>query len=535
MSDCARLDRSAGRSLRDGFLRSATQRPADPALVVGNRVLDFATLEETARRWAGALLAGLEARPRRVGVFAHRSPVAYAGTLAALLAGAAYVPLNRTFPTGRTRAMLRLAELDALIVDRASAAQLGEVLRGLEGTLPILFPDEDDSLAAASTTFGASDLAKRAPLDRLPETIASDIAYLLFTSGSTGVPKGVPVSHGNVGHFIDVMVERYAIGPEDRFSQTFDQTFDLSVFDLFVAWERGASVHAMQPLDLLAPARFARKQELSVWFSVPSVPALMRRKNLLKPEIFPTLRWSLFCGEPLPLSTAIAWQQAAPNSVLENLYGPTELTIACLVYRWDRERSAAECVNEVVPIGRPYPGLGAVLVDEALRPVSAEQAGELCVTGAQTVPGYWRDPERTAERFVELEAFPGQRFYRTGDRVRRLPGGDYAYLGRTDHQIKVLGHRVELGEIEAALCGNACVLQAVALGWPLAGGTAQGITAFVSGTDVDAEALRAASRQALPDYMVPDRVIVVDEMPLNANGKIDRKQLAERLALDAAG
>ena len=296
-----------------------------------------------------------------------------------------------------------------------------------------------------------------------------------------------------------------------------------------MAWERGACVYALEPLDLLAPSRFARKHELTVWFSVPSIPALMRRKNFLKPGVFPTLRWSLFCGEPLPQQTARAWQEAAPASRLENLYGPTELTIACLVYRWDAERSPAECVNVIVPIGRPYPGLGVALLEEELRPLPDGEAGELAVAGPQTVPGYWRDPEKTAERFVELPEFPGQRFYRTGDRVRRLESGDYVYLGRTDHQIKVLGHRVELGEIEAALCRDASVVQAVALGWPLEDGAAQGIAAFVSGTDIDTEVLRAASRDSLPDYMVPGQIAVLAEMPLNANGKIDRVQLSQRL------
>ena len=322
-------------------------------------------------------------------------------------------------------------------------------------------------------------------------------------------------------------MNRYGIQPADRFSQTFDQTFDLSVFDLFVAWEAGACVYAMSPVDLLAPSKFINMNELTVWFSVPSIPAQMRKRNLLGPGTLPTLRWSLFCGEPLPRASAEAWQAAAPNSVVENLYGPTELTIACTVHRWHPRTSPELCVNDMVPIGIPYPGLTAVLVDENQRLVSAGDAGELCVCGAQTSPGYWKDPGKTAERFVKIPSAgrPDEIFYRTGDLARQLPNGEYVCLGRTDHQIKVLGFRVELGEIEGVLQKGKGVVQAVAMGWPVSEGTAKGIVAFVNGAGIDPEELRNACKSSLPDYMVPNKIILMKDMPLNANGKIDRVAL----------
>ncbi len=382
--------------------------------------------------------------------------------------------------------------------------------------------------------LGKRELAGFLPLTQLPPVLSGEVAYLLFTSGSTGTPKGVPVTHANVLHFIDVMTARYAIQPEDRFSQTFDQTFDLSVFDLFVAWERGACVYVLQPLELIAPTRFVNRHGLTVWFSVPSVPALMRKKGFLKPGAFPTLRLSLFCGEPLPTASAEAWQEAAPNSVLENLYGPTELTIACLLHRWDAEASPALCVNGMVPIGRPYPGLGALVLDDKLQPVEGEEPGELCVSGPQTVPGYWQDEARTAERFITVPVSPSTalRAYRTGDRVARLKTGDYVYLGRVDHQIKVLGHRVELGEIEAALRRDPAVVEAIAVGWPMEEGTAQGIVAFVSGAGIEPARLLESARSTLPDYMAPREIRIMDTMPLNPNGKIDRNALRDLLGRD---
>jgi amino acid adenylation domain-containing protein len=510
-------------SLRAGFLKQVALRPDAAALVVQDCVFSYGHLDETARRWAGAIVERLGGPADRVGVFGSRSEVSYSATLAALYSGAAFVPLNPRFPPDRTRAMIREAELDAIIVDRLASTQLAATLHGLDRP-PIVFLPGNASAELGSTR----------PLDgNLPPLRPDRLAYLLFTSGSTGTPKGVPITQTNVRAFLNWAMERYRFGAEDRFSQTFDQTFDLSIFDMFVAWEAGACVYAMSPIDLLAPSKFINKHELTVWFSVPSVPVQMRKRNLLEPNTLPTLRWSLFCGEPLSRSSAEAWQAAAPNSIVENLYGPTELTIACTAHRWDRKASPElfAYANDVVPIGRLFPDLTAVLVDENLWPVADGEAGELCVGGAQTSTGYWKDLVRSAERFVKIpgSGMPDAIFYRTGDQARKLPNGEYVWLGRTDHQIKVLGFRVELGEIEEVLQTVTGVIQAVALGWPVSEGSAKGIAVFVSGTRIDVTKLKDACKRSLAAYMIPNKIILLDDMPLNANGKIDRLALKTRL------
>lgn len=508
-------------TLQKRFSDTVNRSPDATALVVRGESVTYRQLDHSARRWAHVITATLGRRAERVGVFGSRSLASYTGVLAALYSGAAFVPLNPRFPADRTRRMVMLAGLDAIICDKLGEQQIENVLEGVPGRPLILLAE----------TIDAERLAGAPRLEPLPELQMEDIAYLLFTSGSTGIPKGVPITHANVRAYLNWASERYGIRSEDRFSQTFDQTFDLSVHDQFLCWENGATLYAMSPVELLAPARFIQRNAISVWFSVPSIVAQMRKRNTLMPGAFPTLRWSLFCGEPLPRAAAEAWQGAAPNSVVENLYGPTELTIACCVHRWDPALSPTLCVNDMVSIGTPFPGLTAVVLDEEMKPVAAGQDGELCLCGPQTSPGYWHDESKTAERFVVLSdaPVPGERYYRTGDRVIQLANGEYACLGRTDNQVKVLGFRVELGEIEAALQGDQRVVQAVAMGWPIVDGTAQGIVAFVSGADLDLAALQGACRKTLADYMVPSAIHFVEEMPLNANGKVDRNALAQAL------
>ena len=525
--------RDSNRTLRSGFLRSSEAFPNRPALEVGGEVWSYRRLHDRAASIAATLMRRAAADgPPLTAVFAYRSPTAFAGVLGTLFLGHGYVPLNRNFPASRTRTMLERAGCRALIVDSQSAQQLDHVLDGIERPLLLLLPEVVDVRAIAErwpqhTVLGSGDLEP--PEVWEPSGVSPDaIAYLLFTSGSTGVPKGVMVAHRNVVAFVDLMVDRYGIAEEDRFSQMFEMTFDLSVFDMFVAWERGACVCCPSQKTLINPGKFIQEARLTVWFSVPSVGVLMKRLGLLRPNRYPQLKWSLFCGEPLPLEIAQAWSDAASQSVLENLYGPTELTVACAVYRWDRETSASQCEFGVVPIGQPLSEMSTLVVDDALMEVEEGAAGELLMTGPQVTLGYWQDPNKTAAAFVVPMGL-NKVYYRTGDRVRR-PVGDQPliYLGRLDHQIKIHGHRVELGEVEAAL-REAGIDAAVALGWPMTSSGAEGIVAFLGDRSADVEAIRERLKRRLPGYMVPSEFHVLNALPLNSNGKVDRKSLLKML------
>ena len=518
------------RLLWSGFLRSYEQFPTRGAIDVARCEVTYQELACIAKRLAATIQAGVV--PGAVpltAVFAYRSKAAYAAVLGVLMAGHGYVPLNRTFPIDRTRLMLERSMCRSVIVDAGSEPQLEALLRGIDTPLVIICPDCADvtELAAkfpAHLIIGANELADAEQWRPVAVSVDS-IAYLLFTSGSTGQPKGVMVSHANVLHYLDCVTKRYAFTSSDRVSQTFDLTFDLSAHDMFVAWESGACVCCPTQKQLIKPGAFVNDARLTVWFSVPSTAVFMRRFGVLKPGMYPGLRLSLFCGEALPVEIVRHWALAAPNSIIENIYGPTELTIACTAYRWDNIKSSGECEQGIVPIGEPFDGMRALIVDEQSREVEHGRDGELLMTGPQMSLGYWQDEKKTQQAFVSVAGENGI-YYRTGDRVRRPAANKpLVYLGRLDNQIKVLGHRVELGEVEAAVRRVSGLEGVVALGWPTTESGADAIEVFLEADSFDTKALVSQLKGKLPVYMLPRNVLVLRRFPLNTNGKYDRKAL----------
>lgn len=522
------------KALWKGFMRSARRFPDRPAVVVEGRTLSYDELGTLAIRIAATIQAYAEfCKNPLTAVLCYRSQTAFAGVLGALLAGNGYVPLNRTFPVERTEVMFERSGCRSIIVDRDSLPQLRNLLIRTTESLLVILPDLTDVREFREewprhTFLGLEDLSSPASW-REPMEIPDAIAYLLFTSGSTGIPKGVMVSHSNVMAFVEYMIGRYQIHEQDRLSQMFDMTFDLSVFDMFVAWACGACVCCPSQKTLINPGRFIREMQLSIWFSVPSTVAFMKQFGMLRSCQYPSLRLSLFCGEPLPVTSAVVWSQAAPNGIIENLYGPTELTIACTLYRWDPDCSQRESEMGVVPIGYPYPGMSVLVVDGTLTEVAPGEEGELLMNGPQMSLGYWKDPSKTAAAFV-IPPGRTQVYYRTGDRVRRpISGGPLTHLGRVDFQVKVLGHRVELGEIEAVVRQCSDVDGVVAIGWPLTTSGCGGVEVFLEGTVNQTEVLRSAVAAVLPEYMVPRRFHCMDRLPRNVNDKFDRKAMLRLL------
>jgi amino acid adenylation domain-containing protein len=523
------------KGLITGFLRSVEAHALRPALEVGDAVHSYADLAGRASALA-ATICGYEPGSQPVAaVYAYRSLTAYAGVLGSLMSGKGYVPLHPHFPVARTQDMLMLSGANVVIVGAEAMEKLDEVLQGLDRDLLVICPDTNDvqplQLRWSRHRFiDADELIRPGDLVTPDRIDPNACAYMLFTSGSTGRPKGVPVSQGNVASYLDYISKRYDIGPEDRASQAFQMTFDVSVHDMFATWSHGACLCSIPHRWLMAPARFIQEKRLTLWYSVPSVIMFMSRMHMLKPGMFPSLRMSFFAGEALPAGLAAQWQAAAPNSIVENLYGPTEATITITHYRWTPD-SMARCVNGNVPMGPVFSTQKAAVVDESLQPVPDGQPGELCLSGSQVTRGYLNMPERTASQYVRLPGLGDAIWYRTGDRVIRDPDGCLHYLGRIDLQVQVRGYRVELQEVEHVVRGAAGTEMAVAVPYPVRDGCAEGIHVFVCGQADDGVRKRILSEcgRRLPDYMVPRSVRFRDVLPLNANGKIDRDVLAGSL------
>lgn len=515
--------------LGTGFHRSLGRVPGRIALSIGGRQISYAELAAIAGGVAAAL--GPEDgqggdTPALTALLASRSVAAYAGILGILHTGHGYVPLNPGHPVERLAYVLGHSGAERLVVDTGGEAALDALLVDCRQPLRIVLADRDDvaDFAARHPLHDFRPGHPEAPLPPPPAgPMGKRVAYLLYTSGSTGHPKGVMVTHGNVAHFLKAMADRFDLSQFDRFSQMFDLGFDLSVFDLFMAWRVGGTLCCPAAGEEMLPADFIRREALTVWFSVPSVAVLLNRLRQLEPGAFPGLRLSLFCGEAFPATAASAWARAAPNAIVENLYGPTELTLACTGHRV----TGAEGQAGVVPIGLPFPGLTARVVTPDLAEVAPGEQGELMVSGPQVALGYWRDPQKTAAAFVTDPA-TGARAYLTGDLVVRppIPEDPILYLGRLDHQIKLHGHRIELGEIEAALRDATGMVHVVAAGLPDATGAITGIAGYIEAPEIDPPRIMALLSARLPGYMLPKRLVAVRHFPLTPNGKIDRKGLA---------
>ena len=504
---------------------------------MAGRTLTYAELLEAASRLAATLAAVPAHGKAWVGVLASRSPTAYASVLGVLMAGRGVTPLNPSFPAARTAAMIDQAGLDVVLVDHSGRERLDSVLPLVQRPLTLVLADTADARDARQAWPGhhfwaASDLAPAIAWH--PAAVAADDpAYLLFTSGSTGTPKGVALLHRNLTSFIRKALTRYGLNPDDRFSQFYDFTWDAHLFELFACWEHGGCLCVPRPNQLLNPDRFLREQRISVMDIVPSTGFVMARMGAFQAGRFPSLRIIRLGGEAVPVEQGAAWSVAAPNAIVENTYGPTEATVEVTAYVWNEETSPGEAEHGVMPIGFPYAGTEVLVVDDRLSEVPVGSEGELLIAGDQLAPGYWQDPERTAAAFVQ-PAGRSRTFYRTGDRVRRpAPGQPLCFLGRNDDQIKIFGVRIEPSEVEACLRAAAQTQGAVALGWPRTASGAAGIVAFIDKPEADIPAILASLRQALPSVMVPREIRVLERFPLNASGKVDRRQLVAMLEAGA--
>jgi len=506
------------------ILEKARTNPHRPAVWARGETLTYGELIQRAGGMALLLDENGIGPDDRVAILSERTTTLYSAIVATLINGSAYVPLNPRFPVARNQQILESSGARALICSESQRTLLDEIGESLPDLETVILPESESRSSTGVRELIAADLMRADISTRFNcEAAPGELAYLLFTSGTTGIPKGVPITNANVLAYLRGIRSTCEIGPEDRVLQIADVTFDMSVHDLFLAWTSGAFLFCAPENATLFCSRFVAEHDLTHWFSVPSAAALIRQAGLLDPDCMPSLRFTFFCGEALTGAVAEAWGAAAPNSDIINLYGPTEATVAVGGYRYGPGQANPPAV---VSLGHPFPEQAMALFDSAGQPAT-DEAGEICLSGSQVTSGYWKAPELTAERFFEAQ---GRRWYRTGDLGRFVDGEGFSYLGRADRQFKIRGYRMELQEIEAAVRkATGCELAAV-LPWPVEeSGAALGCIAFVVGPEVAPTALEKC-RQMLPEYAAPSCILTIQEMPLNANGKFDYRALSDHAA-----
>ena len=492
------------------FEQRVLEQPKDIALEASDEKLTFAEVEERANRLAN-FLRTRGARPGvYVGICLDRGIDLVLSMLAVAKSGAAYLPLDPAYPQDRVQFMVADARAVAVITQ--------EKHRALFASDPLIVLDTDDRDAIVRSS------ANRPPSLGLP----TDVCYSIFTSGSTGKPKGVVLTHRAVVNTFDWVSRTFRVGRGDRLLFVTSPCFDLSVYDTFGALGAGATVVVATKPMLADPEALMRElvlKRITIWDSAPAALARLAPR-FPQPGAKTTLRLAMLSGDYIPLTLPDAIRRAFPGCEAMSLGGATEAAI------WSNWFSIGD-INPrwtSIPYGRPIQNARYHVLDRRMQPVPVGVSGDLYIGGTCLAQGYLNRPELTAERFVPdpfLPSLSTERLYKTGDLARYFDSGDLEFLGRADFQVKIRGFRVELGEVEAALLAQPGVREAACMAHTDPSGQ-HALVAYVVGSDgasLNEDGLRTALSRSLPDFMLPSHFMLLDEMPVSANGKLDRKAL----------
>jgi amino acid adenylation domain-containing protein len=520
--------------LQEWVTAQADRRPEATAIVCGEERLNYLELDRQSSQLARLLKERGCRGGDRVALLLPKAPAAIVAMLGALKADAIYVPLDLQSPAARLRRVVESCECRWVLSDGPATPLLDEMFGA-----PFPFAvsvgwmsDVAGQGAHFRSEFSAEDFSSFPGEPPDYRSRPEDPAHILFTSGSTGSPKGVVIPHANVNHFVDWARSYFGIGPDDRNSGHSPMHFDLSTFDVYGTFAAGAELHMIPPDLNVVPQRLAdiiRGAGLTQWFSVPSILSYMAKFDVVKFDDFPSLKRLLWCGEVFPTSALVYWMKRLPHVSFTNLYGPTEATIASSYYTVPR---CPEDEQAPIPIGSPCAGEELLVLDGELEPTPPGEVGDLYIRGVGLSPGYWRDDAKTRAVFLPNPrgGDPEDRIYKTGDLARRGNDGLVYFIGRKDSQIKSRGYRIELGEIEAALHTLDGLEECAVVAIPSSGFEGSRICcAYVPmrGSEVDPISIKRELAKRIPGYMLPFGWKALERLPKNANGKIDRPKLIE--------
>jgi amino acid adenylation domain-containing protein len=517
-----------GRSLPDLLASAAERRPSHVAVEdFPDGRATYAGLDALSDRVRNRLRALGVARGDRVGVYLGKSIDAYAAMLGAMKAGAAYVPVDADLPPARAAYITSHCRVAALVVHRDLVPAWRQHAEAVGGLPPLVELESAGGGRGLADALDRADAVSRAPAAETEPLDAEDLAYILYTSGSTGEPKGVMLTHACALSHVDWCIETLGSNEHDRFSSHAPFHFDLSITDLYVPLRLAATVVLIDSARGKDPAGLAAliaDRRLTVWYSTPSVLKALLEFGKMERHDYSPLRSVYFAGEVFPVKYLRAVKSRLPGARFYNLYGPTETNVCT----WQPIPSAIEDDRVVpYPIGRMCAHFRGRVVDDRGDDVPDGTKGELVVHGSGMLTGYWNDPVRTTAAFLIDAA--GRRWYRTGDVVVRRAGGVHEFIGRRDRMVKRRGYRIELGDIEAALHRHPAVTEAATVVRVNADGDV-GIVAFLatgSGQRLSQIEIRKFCSETIPGYMIPDRFDFVDELPKTSTDKIDYQRLKQ--------
>ncbi len=508
--------------------RSAALAPDALAVVAPDATLTYRRLDELANRVANLFVAnGLEVGDR-VAIHLDKSSAAVVAIFGVLKAGGAYVPLDPGAPARRTATVVANCEAKFLVAG-VRQAESGKSLVDELGHLARMLVLDEGGQDGDATVLTLGDVLSQPEGPPGVELIDQDLALILYTSGSTGEPKGVMLTHRNVLTFVEWAVHEFGVTASDRLSQLAPLHFDLSTFDLYGAAMAGASVHLVPRATAMFPIqvrRFLEDHEISVMYTVPSILTLMVEHAKLEIGDLPNLRTLLFAGEVFPTKYLSRLMRLLPGVTFANLYGPTETNV-CTAYTVP---DAPAEDGPTISIGRSIANVSTYVMSEDGSRASVGEVGELLVRGGTVMRGYWADEDRTAERLVP-NPFGSDLVYRTGDLVREEPDGNLTFLGRRDAQIKSRGYRIELGDIEAAINAHPAVVESVVVAIPDELVTNKIAAVVVTNDDLDVRDLTGFCAERIPKYMLPGAISLRrSALPKTSTGKIDRQTVQREVA-----
>lgn len=507
---------------------SARRAPDATALVQGSESVTYRQLDEDSSRLATWLRATGLVPGDRVAFCLPKSFASVTCAFGIMKAGGVYVPIDAHGPAPRASYILRDCGVRCLVTTSRWLAALGELGDALPETVVTVDEPPGADGPAGRRVSWAAIVSEATPLGEPHRGVASDLAYILYTSGSTGVPKGVMISHQAALTFVEWAARCFALTPEDVLSSHAPFHFDLSIFDLYAAAAVGAAVVLLPERLSTFPVKLTeavRTHGITVWYSVPSALVLMLTRGRFAEADLTTLRTVLFAGEVFPLKYLRMLREATPARLF-NLYGPTETNVC--TYHEVTELPPDD--EGAIPIGVAVDNYDVFALDDRGRRIAAGETGELLARGPGLMTGYWGDRAKTDAVLVQnpLQPHFAELVCRTGDLVRRDEEGRFLYMGRKDHMVKVRGYRVELGEVESALYRHPGVREAAVIVDRGADGLDR-LKAFVVAApegELAATDVQSFCSGRLPKYMVPEVVEFRDELPKTSTGKVNRPALA---------